>query len=258
MVPDTAMALFELAPHDPSWFRDEAAVGRALDALLDSPLGGLVGYAGIIREAKKAPTRAAIHELVATGADDVFAVQEAKQPKRMTAVLTIALGALRVDARCYQEELARRPTVIDDLVAMGCALRDCGVFIGMRVGFVRPLLQSYASYAFERTQPRGTPRNWGLRSGAIVDLIDTRFHSSGREDADPREVRLASSDVPEWVRRTEKDGLVIARWADSISDKATLDPACEAHEDWLDSNLPSEETGPIELVLGRDVRATRR
>jgi hypothetical protein len=52
------------------------------------------------------------------------------------------------------------------------------------------------------------------------------------------ELRLASSDLPDGAERSEKSGLVRIKWTKSMADKVTLDRACEAHEDWLDRNLP--------------------
>lgn len=255
VIADTAMGIFELAPQDPRWFRDPVVVGRALDAILDTPLGAMVEYAGVIRKAAKAPDRAAVHALVATGKEEICALQEAKKPKRMSIVLSIVEGALAVDARCYAPEIAKRGTVIDDLAAIGVALRDCGVFLGMREGFVRPLLQSYASYEHERTKPRAEKQHEGmLRPGAILDLIDARFHASDGPGADAAEARLARSKVPAWVVRTEKDGLVRLEWVKTLSDKPALDRACEAHEDWLDRHLPAGEPAPVELVPAAKVR----
>ena len=140
----------------------------------------------------------------------------------MTMVLTIVDGALSIDARCYAPELAERRTAIDDLAAIGIALRDGCVFLGMRVGYLRPLLQSYASCEFERTQPRSACHHWGLRSGAILDLIDTRFHASDGLGADSAEVRLARSDSPDWVARTEHDGLVMLKWCHSRTPRSSF------------------------------------
>lgn len=240
MIADTALAIYRFVTDEMRWFEDRSRVGRALDAVLDTPLGSLVRYAGLVKEATKAPTRAAVHNLVATGKDEVFSLQDAARPERTTVVLSIAYGALAVDARCYRAELSQRRTAIDDLATIGIALRTTGLFAGLAVGFVRPLLQSYATYEFDRVQPRAARRHSGmLRSGAILDLIDTRFHASNDEGADPGELRLANSDVPPWVRRSGQDGLVILRWTRDLADKTTLDRACEAHEDWLDRNLPA-------------------
>lgn len=153
--------------------------------------------------------------------------------------LRIVDGALTVDARCYAPETAERATVIDDLAAIGVALRNSGVFLGIRVGFVRPLVQRFAMCEFERMQPRATTLHVGLRSGAVLDVIDARFHASDGPGADSNEARLARSAVPGWVRRTEQDGLVMLSWAQTYDDKRALDRACEAHEDWIDSNLPT-------------------
>jgi hypothetical protein len=232
------MGLFKFAPNDPAWFEDRAAVRRAVDAILDTPLGSLVNHAGLIREAKKAPNRKAIHALVATGADDIFALQDGKRPVQMSIVLSIVHGALAVDARCYREGVTERPTVIDDLAAIAIALRKSGVFAGLREGFVTPLVQSDASYEFERTRPRTSTRAWDLRDAAVLDLIDTRFHASAAEDAMASELRRASSDLPDGAERSEKSGLVRIKWTKSMADAVTLDRACEAHEDWLDRNLP--------------------
>lgn len=238
MIADTAMAMFKLAPVDPHWYRDPAVVGRALDAILDTPLGALVHWAGLAGEAKKAPDRAAVHALVATGAEDIFGLMDAKRSKRMSMTLSIVEGAFNVDARCYGPEMAVRPTAIDDLVAVALALRSCGVFLGLRVGFVSPFTQSRTFYEFEREKPRaGVGR--AMRNGAILELIDIRFHASDGPGSDPAEVRLAQSEVPDWVKRTETDGLVRLEWAQTIADKRALDRACEAHEDWLDRNLPA-------------------
>jgi len=230
MIADTAMALFELAPAEMTWYKDRAAVRRALDAILDTSLGELVQYAGLLSETKKAPDRAAVHALVATGKDDIFALQDAKKRKHIVMVLSIVDGALKVDVRYHAPE----PTTIDDLAAVAVALRDCGVFLGMRYGYVRPLTQSQAMYAFERKKPRTKPDDDDLRSGAILDLIDTRFNASDGPGADANEVKLAKSKVPSWVERTEADGLVTLKWAKTFEDKQKLDHACEAHEDWFD------------------------
>jgi hypothetical protein len=236
-IADTAMGLFKFAPHDPAWFQDRAVVRRALDALLDTPLGSLVNHAGIIRQAKKAPNRKTIHALVATGEDEIYALQDGKRPVHMSVVLSIVHGALAVDARCYREGMRERPTVMGDLAAIAIALRDCGVFAGLREGFVTPLVQSDASYDFERNRPRVSSREWDLRNAAVLDLLDVRFHTSGFEDSNPIEVKLAKSTVPKSVKRTEKSGLVTLEWVESLLDKKKLDRACEAHEDWLDRNL---------------------
>lgn len=257
MIADTAMAIFELAPAEVDWFTDRAAVRRALDAILDTPLGPLVQYAGVLLEAKKAPDRTAVHALVATGQAEIFALQEAKKPKRMAISLSIVEGALAVDARCYGDEITKRGTVIDDLAAIGVALRNCGVFLGMREGYVMPLVRTYAGYEFERTQPRAESQHDGMmRPGAIVDLIDARFHATDGPGADARELRLARSKIPDWVVRTEKHGLVRLQWAKSLNDKPALDRACEAHEDWLDRNLPATPTKWV-LVPARDVPGRR-
>jgi hypothetical protein len=95
-----------------------------------------------------------------------------------------------------------------------------------------------------------------LRPFAILDLIDARFHATDGPGADARELRLARSEIPDGVVRTEKDGLVRLEWAKSLNDKPALDRACEAHEDWLDRNLPAT---PVEYVLvpARDLPGRR-
>lgn len=106
------MALFELAPDEVAWYEDHAAVRRALDAILETSLGAMVHYAGVIRQVKKAPNRAAVHALVATGEEHLFALQEARKPTRVTMVLGIVDGALNVDARCYRVVLTLLATYL--------------------------------------------------------------------------------------------------------------------------------------------------
>jgi hypothetical protein len=128
----------------------------------------------------------------------------------MSVVLSIAHGALNlaVDARCYREGMTERPTAIDDLAAIAIALRNSGVFAGLREGFVTALVQSDASYEFDRNKPRASTREWDSRNAAVLDLLDVRFHTSGNEDANPLEVKLAKSAVAKSVKRTEETGLV--------------------------------------------------
>jgi hypothetical protein len=241
MIADTVMANYKFVADQAAWFEDRQRVIAIVDAVLGSPFGARCRYAGIVREAKKADTAAAVHALIATGKDDVFVVQDDKKPIRFTAVLTIARGSLAIDARCYQAELAERAaSVLGDMTALAVAIRATGALRGLHQGFVRPITQARATYEFDRVQPRAARRTEGmLRSGAVVDLIDVRLHGGDHSVANPREVALAHSDLPPGAQRTERDGLVEIRWVDALTDKAALDRACEAHEDWIDRHLPA-------------------
>lgn len=240
MIADTVMGVFELEALAPGWFHDEARVRRVVDAILDTRLGALMSYAGVVRKAKAAPSRDAIAALIATGKDGMYAIQDAARPRRAYVTLTISANMLGLETRVFEPELsARRASVLDDVAAIGAAARASGALSGLVTGWVRPLTESAADYVVDRSKPRASRRHEAMRSLAVVDLIDVAFHTGSGRRAKPAEVTLARSSLPPGARREEHDGLVTIRWADDPTDKASLDRACEAHEDWIDQHLPT-------------------
>jgi hypothetical protein len=242
MKPDIILGLFNFAVSDRDWIKERVKVIEVVDKVLDTSLGSLVKWAGVHGSAKKAESRKAFHDLIATGKSEVFVLFPNKKVLSVSLVLTITPMALGVDVRVHDAELeARRATVIDDVVAVAAAVRSCGGIAGLKYGYVSPLVNSKAS--FPRPRPRPPRRPDTISVAAIHETNDQTFHRSEHPDAAEGARLLASAELPAPARRTEHDGLMLVRWAEDFSDVAALERGAAAHEDWIGRHLPTTIEG---------------
>jgi hypothetical protein len=240
MIADVMLGTFELEARDDGWFEDRARLASVVDAVLGTPLGGILTFAGVHGDTKPAGDAAAVVDRIAIGRPGMYGITDGRPPKRAGVTLTITQHDLLIEARVFEPELcARRATVLDDLTALAVAVRGSGPFRGLSSGWIRPMSLKQVTYTPDRARPAARARaDLGLRAAAVVDLIDVGFHRAADPLARAAEVELAGAPVPDGVRREERDGLVVLRWVDDPADKAALDAACAAHEDWIDRYLP--------------------
>jgi hypothetical protein len=232
MKPDTILGSFNFAVPDPDWIKERTKVIAVVDHVLDTPLGGLMRFAGVQGSTKQAESRKAFHDLVATAKSDVFAITQNKKGPRATFLLTVTPTALGIDVRVFDAELeARAASILDDVIAVVAATRQSGAVAGLRFGYVSPIVRAQARFAYPR--PRPPRRHPTIAVGAILDPIDLAFHRSGHPSAAPAAVELATAPPPAGARRVEHDGLVQLRWVEDFRDPAALERAAAAHEAWF-------------------------
>jgi hypothetical protein len=232
MKPDTILGSFNFAVSDPDWIKERAKVIAVVDHLLETPLGSLMRFAGVQGSMKKAESRKAFHDLVATAKSDVFAITQDKKAPRATFLLTITPTALGIDVRVFDAELdARAKTILDDVVAVVAATRKSGAVAGLRFGYVSPIVRAQAGFPYPR--PRPPRKHPTIEVGAVLDPIDVTFHGSDHPSASKAALELASAELPHAARRIEQDGLVQVRWVEDFSDPAALERAAAAHEEWF-------------------------
>jgi hypothetical protein len=240
VIADVMLGTFELEARDAGWFEDRAQMKRVVDAILGTPLGAILKFAGVHGETKPAADAEAVVDQIAIGRPGMYGITDGRPPKRAGVTLTITKHDLLIEARVFEPELAaRRTTVLDDLTAIAVAVRGSGPFRGLSSGWIRPMSLKQVIYVPDRKRAAARARtDLGLRAAAVVDLIDVGFHRADDPLARPAEVELAGAPVPDGVHRDERDGVIVLRWIDDIGDKPALDAASEAHEDWIDRYLP--------------------
>jgi hypothetical protein len=233
MAPDTVISTLNFEAKSARWFEDKASVAEVVDAILDTPLGGELKHAGPHGKPKKAASRTAFHDAVATGADGVFALVADTKVWKASVLITIADHSLEVTVRCHDDELAKRhATILDDIAAIALAVRRCSAIEGLRFGYAAPT-RKQGGYTYPRPTPQVThPR---IAAGAVLDLIDVRLHDGGGDAASVRAMLDASR--PDGVTRADKDGLAILTWTPDLGDADAVASAAGAHEAWLGTAL---------------------
>ena len=252
MQADMLLAAFQYATERDDWFNDGEAVAEIVAALRATQLGQSLRFAGPAGETLRAKTQDDFARLIANGRDGVFELLANKRTWQLSVQLVVVPGLLSVTTRLHHSEIAKYPTeALRRLVDLSIAPRQCTTVAGLLEGYLSPQNLAMASYAFERTRPRGETRNHGmLRPGAICDVFDPTFNASDPPRASQQELALIRS-VPNQATRETLGDLLIQTWISRIDKKPALDAACEAHEAWFDQLLPTPalSVGDHELVF---------
>jgi hypothetical protein len=233
MTPDTVISTLNFEAKSARWFEDTKSVAEVVDAILDTPLGGELRFAGPRGKPKKATSRAAFREAVATGKDGLYALVADTKVWKASVMLTVTTGSLDIDVRCHDDELAKRgTTILDDIAAIALAVRRCSAIAGLRFGYAAPT-RKQGGYTYPRPTPQvNHPR---IAPGAVLDLIDVRLHEDGGDAASVRAMLDAAR--PAGVTRTDRDGLAILTWTPDLGDADAVARAAGAHEAWLGTAL---------------------
>src|SRR5687768_15759397 len=153
MTPDTVVSTLSFEAKSARWFEDTQRVAEVVDAILDTPLGGELAFAGPRGKPKKASSREAFHEAVATGKDGLYALVADTKVWKASVMLTITTGSLDIDVRCHDDELAkRRTTILEDITAIALAVRRCSAIAGLRFGYAAPT-RKQGGYTYPRPTP---------------------------------------------------------------------------------------------------------
>ena len=237
MIPDTLWTQLNFAA-EPRWYEERDRVVPLLDAILDSPIGREVRFAGESSSWKEATTREAVHQLIAVGKDSSFGMFADPKVPRLQMVLAITHGAFELEFRVHGDLYERRKqTLLDEVGAIAAALRRAGTLGGLRWGFAAPVLRARAGYDYPRPRPPRTDAR--IPSGAVLDALDVRYHAGDDRDADEGAIRLARAELPAYVRRDEADGLVLLRWTEDLGDIPEPERAYAETEDWMGSHPTS-------------------
>lgn len=241
-------AILEFAFHaDPKkpgkpvqWYKDRKYVQGIVDALSRQPFFKELKLAGPDGEAVKFKTVEEAKKLTATGTDDGVALQDVDGPRKAVFRIAPSDGSMEIRIRIGGAPLARhQKTILDQITALATEVRaQLDGVAGLQFGYAFPIDQR--SNVFEYPRPRPPREHASITVSSVLDLIDLTFARSKHPDAAGEGAeRLAKSELPPVAKRTEKDGLVVIRWASDAGDLKDLARGAAAHETWIGQHLPT-------------------
>jgi hypothetical protein len=222
------------------WYKDRSIVEGIVDAVARQPLFAELKLAGPDGEVTKFKNVGEAKKLVATGTDDGVALQDVDGARKAVVRIAPSDGSMEIRIRIGGAPLGRQhKTILDQIAAIATDVRaQLDGSAGLQFGYAFPIDQR--SNVFEYPRPRPPREHATITVSSVLDLIDLTFHRSKHRDAAGEGAeRLAKSELPAFAKRTEKDGLVVIRWASDAADLKDLARGAAAHEEWIGQHLPT-------------------